>query len=84
MAVTIGERGQGSWRSQTNHRSFDDGSRTLLFSSPKVSSREEGSREARRIVDPSTMGSSLPYRLLTFGEEAEGAGLSPGVKKPKV
>ncbi len=29
-------------------------------------------------------GSSLPYRLLTFGEEAEGVGFSPGVKKLKV
>ena len=28
--------------------------------------------------------SSLLDRLLTFGEETEGAGFSPGVKKPKV
>ena len=30
------------------------------------------------------MISSLLDRLLTFGEEAEGVGFSPGVKKPKV
>ncbi len=34
-------------------------------------SQRRGSCEARRIVDPSTTGSSLFYRLLTFGE-AEG------------
>ena len=72
------KRREGFWRSQTNHRSFDDGSfcslssRTLLFLSPKVqalpkpkvNSRKEArlsltSCEARRIIDPLTMGSSL-------------------------
>jgi hypothetical protein len=28
--------------------------------------------------------SSLPCRLITFGEEAESVGFSPWVKKPKV
>ena len=76
---------QGSWRSQTNRRSFDAGlvssqspsakekrnrlypfavgDRLLTFGAGERTRlfpfREEGSREARRIVDPSTMGSSL-------------------------
>jgi hypothetical protein len=29
-----------------------------------------------------TMGLSLPCRLLTFGEEIQGVGFSPGVMKP--
>jgi len=37
-----------------------------------IGAGERGLGEARPIIDPSMMGSSLSSRLLTFGEEAEG------------
>ena len=78
------------------------GSRTLLFligsaetegvgsspwvKKPKVNIREEGSGEARRIADPSTMGSSLPFRCRRQASHLgwRSLWLSPKVKGKRV